>query len=93
MGDTGLEQPTCSNWKVAISPEGDAKSDASGAGAAILTEEELAADVPLQQLLAVWPMLTIEDRRRIANAAELAVGEPQHSEGQSSCRLEGRRDS
>lgn len=75
MGDTGLEQPTFSNWKVAISPEGDAKSDARGARPAILTDAEpITADafpVPLdddlRRLLDAWPTLTACDRRAVSD--------------------------
>lgn len=81
MGDTGLEQLTVSSWKAAISPEGDAPDDALPAATAILTDAEpitedalsVPLDDDLRRVLAVWPRLTVEERRVIADDVERTV--------------------
>ncbi len=66
MGDTGFETTPFSNEETSNRRESGAKSGASGAQSAILTD----ADDALGRLLAVWPMLSDADRRLLAEKAE-----------------------
>ncbi len=69
MDDTGLERSPFPNEKNGNHSESGAKSDASGAQSAILTE----ADDALRRLLAVWPKLTVEDHVALADDAESRI--------------------